>query len=363
MKRLSAIAVLRDLIRIGVAMRHIIPAAILPVIVLLATSAPAWSQSRRIDALNRAFVEHVRGLGESRSVQAKAIVRSLKEDYAGDDADGFVPDSLSLLYPEFQDAIDAFDDDLFHAAAERLEPLTASSDRFLAANAGYFYARSLIERGMLEEAETFLNRLVTKKSDLAGLTPYAGHFWFVKGFCQFANLRFDAATESLENIAKRFTEAPEPVRVGAEQLLLEIERREVGTLDEVSSLMGYAAGRLKVSDAAKRVRQRQDEAVKLLDKLIKEAEAQEKQQCQGGGQSGQGKSPKRSSNPAQKSTAPAGAGRIGELRPTEKADPGEMWGKLPDAERDKILQSLRDRFPSRYRELVEQYYRALAEDK
>ena len=40
-----------------------------------------------------------------------------------------------------------------------------------------------------------------------------------------------------------------------------------------------------------------------------------------------------------------------------------MWGKLPDAERDKILQSLRDRFPSRYRELVEQYYRALAEDK
>jgi tetratricopeptide (TPR) repeat protein len=346
-------------------MKHIISATILPTIVLLTTSVPAWSQSRRIDALNRAFVEHVRGLGESRSDQAKAIVRSLKEDYVGDDADGFVPDSLSLLYPEFQEAIDAFDDDLFHAAAERLEPLTASDDRFLATNAGYFYARSLIERGMLEEAETFLNGLVTKKSDLAGLTPYAGHFWFVKGFCQFGNLRFDAATESLENIARRFAEAPEPVRVGAEQLLLEIKRREIGTLDEVSSLMGYAAGRLKVSDAAERVRQRQDEAVKLLDKLIKKAEEQEKQQCQGGGKSGQGgkKSPKQSSNPAQKSTAPAGGGRIGELRPTEKADPGEMWGKLPSAERDKILQSLRDRFPSRYRELVEQYYRALAEDK
>ena len=40
-----------------------------------------------------------------------------------------------------------------------------------------------------------------------------------------------------------------------------------------------------------------------------------------------------------------------------------MWGQLPPAQRERILDSLRDRFPSRYRQLVEQYYRSLAEEK
>ena len=32
-------------------------------------------------------------------------------------------------------------------------------------------------------------------------------------------------------------------------------------------------------------------------------------------------------------------------------------------ERERILQSIKERFPSRYRQLVEQYYRSLAEQK
>lgn len=351
--------------RHGAAMRHTIGSAIL----LLTICPAAWSQSKRIDALNRAFAGHVRDLSGSHADEVRTILKSLKEDYAGEDADGFVPDSLGLLYPKFQSALDAFDDDLYRVAADLLKPLAAHEDRYLAANAGYFYARTLVERGLLEEAEAFLNPLVTPASDLAKYTPYAGHYWFVKGFCQFSNLRFKAATESLQAISKSFADAPEPVRVGAEQLLLEIERREVGTLDEVSSLMGYAAGRLRAADSAERVRRRQDEAVKLLDQLIKKAQDKEKKQGGGGKRGGKGQGQGRgdpnspANDPRRDSEAPAGAGRIGDLRPTEKADPGEMWGKLPPAEREKLLQSLRERFPSRYRELVEQYYRTLAEDK
>ncbi len=33
---------------------------------------------------------------------------------------------------------------------------------------------------------------------------------------------------------------------------------------------------------------------------------------------------------------------------------------MPPAERERILQALRDNFPSRYRQLVEQYYEQLA---
>ena len=116
-------------------------------------------------------------------------------------------------------------------------------------------------------------------------------------------------------------------------------------------------------------RRRQDEAVKLLDQLIKKAQDKEKKQGGSGRRGGKGQGQGRgdpnspANDPRRDSEAPAGAGRIGDLRPTEKVDPGEMWGKLPPAEREKLLQSLRERFPSRYRELVEQYYRTLAEDK
>ena len=37
------------------------------------------------------------------------------------------------------------------------------------------------------------------------------------------------------------------------------------------------------------------------------------------------------------------------------------WGAMREKEREKAVQFLRERFPTRYRELIERYYRALAE--
>ena len=39
----------------------------------------------------------------------------------------------------------------------------------------------------------------------------------------------------------------------------------------------------------------------------------------------------------------------------------DKWGELPAREREEALQFLRERFPARYKELIERYYRALAE--
>ena len=50
----------------------------------------------------------------------------------------------------------------------------------------------------------------------------------------------------------------------------------------------------------------------------------------------------------------------GSMRAARRANPGEMWGSMPPAERERILQALRESFPSRYRQLVEQYYEELA---
>ncbi len=40
----------------------------------------------------------------------------------------------------------------------------------------------------------------------------------------------------------------------------------------------------------------------------------------------------------------------------------DRWGEIPDRERDEALQFLRERFPTRYKLLIERYYRALAEE-
>ena len=69
--------------RHGAAMRYTIGSAIL----LLTICPAAWSQSKRIDALNRAFAGHVHDMSDGRAGEARVILKSLKEDYAGEDAD------------------------------------------------------------------------------------------------------------------------------------------------------------------------------------------------------------------------------------------------------------------------------------
>lgn len=333
----------------------------------LILASVAHAAQDRIATLNAAFVEHVRSLPAEHSQAAAFVERAWKERPVGEAADGFVPDALGVLYPGFREVLTAFDDGRFADAARLAEPLRQSSDPFLVATAQYYHARSLIEQGLLEEAEPLLREATEPAARLAERTPYAPHIWYLRGFCEASNLRFDAALQTLAAVSADFPNAPEAVLVGARQLRLEVERREIGTLDEVATLMTYASARLKVADATQRVRERQDDALKKLDKLIEETEQQEQSQSSGGSRGGQKNAQGQQgrdnpSRPRETSEAPpSGPDANMDLHRAPKASPGEMWGKLPPAEREKILQSLRERFPSRYRQLVEQYYRSLAE--
>lgn len=335
-----------------------------------AAASAAWAQpaAGRIDRLNAAFLSRLESLPADQARAVAVIRESWERDYAPEDRAGFVPDALAVLHPTFRRALDAFDASRPEVVAELLTPLMQSDDPFLRATAGYYLARAQIDQGKHEEAEVLLSELTAPAAEIERFTPYAAHLWFLRGFCEASNLRYEQAAASLAVVAERFGDAPESVAIGAKQLALELERREQGSLEEVARLLSYAFARLNVADATPRVRERQDQAVVLLHKLIKEAEDREKAQRGGGGggSGGQGQKSPGTSPPmggADQSSAPEGAGRIGDLHSVDKANPGAMWGKMPPAEREKILQSLRDRFPSRYRQLVEQYYRSLAEQK
>jgi tetratricopeptide (TPR) repeat protein len=330
---------------------------------MLAQSASANPQ--RIDRVNRAFVDHLEQLT---TVEPGAVELVRESWHAGLErpAESFVPEALGVLYPAFGSALEAFEAERPQRVVELLDQLPAADDPFLVSNAAYYHARSLISAGLYEEAERYLDG-VTQAHRLEDYTPFAPHIWFLRGFSQAMNLRFDEARTSLETLLQTYADAPEMIRVAARQLLIETDRRAPGTLDEVSSLMGYAAHRIHVTDRGDSVRARQADAIALLDKLIEEAE-QEEQSGGGGGAGSQSRGgarePQPARAPAEQSVDPGGGeAQIGELHGAGRADPGEMWGKLPPAERERILQSLRTRFPSRYRQLVEQYYRSLAEGK
>jgi hypothetical protein len=62
-----------------------------------------------------------------------------------------------------------------------------------------------------------------------------------------------------------------------------------------------------------------------------------------------------------KSALPGGESDVGNLEPAKRG--AEIWGDPKDRDREKVLQVLKEKFPERYRELVEQYYKSLANEK
>ena len=346
--------------------------AILVAVWLVATSSSAADSASdsRIERLNAAFLKHLESLSGENAIAASTIRDGWKKTYRDQAPDGFVPDALAVLYPDYREALLAFDAGRSADVLRGMGPLRSDRDPFLAANATYFHARAAVDLGRFEEIEAELAGL-GDGAGLDGHTPYAPHILFLRGFVQARNLKFKEAMDTLATMRQRHPDAPEAVQTGVRQLLLELERRETGGLEEVATVMQYVSDRLRAIDATDRVRQRQGEVLALLDKLIEEEEKKEQSgNCNGGGK-GQKKpggnkkdgSKEKPTQGREQSEAPGGAGDIGDLHQAPKADPGEMWGKLPPSQREKILQSLRDRFPSRYRQLVEQYYRSLAEQK
>jgi len=317
----------------------------------------------RIEQLNRAFLDHLRALDGEYALAVNTIKAGWEQTYRDESPGTFVPDALAVLYPQYRDAMAAFDEHRWADAARLFEPLRTHVDPYLAETAEYYHVRALAALGRYEDAEALLADLDDRLATLAAHTPLAPHLLFVRACCESRNLRFDAAGGTLDALEARFDDAPEMVRIGARQLRLELERREQATLGEVATVMDYVADRLGAADGTERVQERQQQVIAMLDKLI---EQHEQEESQSGGKSGKpdGSPQQKQQTPRaarRESDAPEGSGRMGELHGVPQADPGEMWGKMPPAERERVLQSIRERFPSRYRQLVEQYYRTLAE--
>ena len=296
--------------------------------------------------------------------EAREMIRTKWSQCEGCDPSGFLTQALAVISPKFREGLDAYDADEYERCAKMMGDLRSDADPFVATHGAMYEIKSQVALEQLVEAGERLRQLTGDGGARVAVYSYfAPEAAFLTGFCLLADLQYDAAGEALTRFLVEYPAAPPRLAIAARQMLLELNNREPGRMSEVADLMDYSGRRLKTADGGEVVQTRQQRIVSLLDQLIKEEEEKEKSSCNnpssgaGGGKSKAGRSP---ASPMQQSRLPGGTPQAESLRASRRANPGEMWGAMPPGERDRILQALRESFPSRYRQLVEQYYEELA---
>ncbi|MCH7813137.1 MAG: hypothetical protein IID40_03860 [Planctomycetes bacterium] len=318
------------------------------------------------DDVVEGFVAYVQE-SDRYDVSAKAfLVRQWEERRTEDDTDAFLLEGLAVLSDEFRAGLAAFEEDRFADCARVMVGLTAALDPYLSANAAVYEIKALVAGEALPEAEARIDALTALPARLERFSHSAAEMGYLKGYCALGELRYADASRALMVFLERFPEAPQRLRMSATQILAELRTRVPERLGEVTDLMDYAGRRLANRDTGSGVQQRQQEVIELLDKLIEEAEQQEQSSSSSSGAQGSpqprpsgGRTPQ---SPMDDSMVPQGraAAPQGEPGSRQTVRPGEVWGAMRPADRERVIQALKDRFPARYRQLVEQYYEELA---
>jgi hypothetical protein len=137
-------------------------------------------------------------------------------------------------------------------------------------------------------------------------------------------------------------------------LAAEDEQPSADPLGDISQDMKVASHWLAKSSTDVLTQETQQDAVHKLDVLIAALEKQRQQM-------GNGRANMNPTQPMQDSRVKAGPGGMGKLHSAN--DEGKKWAELPPHERERILQSMTDGFPSHYQGVLEQYFKRLAEEQ
>lgn len=334
------------------------------------------------------------------------------------------PLSLAQAYPEYQEGIEAAASGDETRAVERFTRLASGQQPYLAAQARLDLGRLLVSQERFEPALPLLERLTGP--DQPYLAD-GGESLFLLGAVEARQMKWTNALKHLQQFLDNHPQAPERLRSGAQQILAELKGYKPESLHEVRAHMDDARRRLQLADVGAGTRQAQETVVTLLAKLIEKAEAgpppggggseqpageepngqppddksddqpsqdpakdkpgkpSSKSKPGGPSQPGQSGSEPNSSSQAQSSGAPSGSkgqlsdnppmgpagesvlppagGGIGALNRVTRGQAGEVWGAARDRKRDEILNADKTQIPDRYRELVEQYYKSLQQEK
>lgn len=280
-----------------------------------------------------------------------------------------ITEGLRELYPEFRDALGTLGEENFDGAITALGKLRDSTDPYLAAESAYYLARAYLLEERFEDALPILEDAAEK---WAGKTTRDGEALFLRGVAYGQLLQHQQATECLTKFLSDYPDAPERMRVGAFRQLEVLKLYQEGTLTDVQLRMDFSRRKLTLEDTGKTTREQQDKIIDILAKLIKEAEERECN-CKGGG-SGQKpgqKQGKGSEGEGQGQGQGQGGSQGGNSKGTDtdtvkrlhRGGPQSPWSHLRDRERDPVFNAIKEKYPARYQQLIEQYYKSFSEDE
>jgi len=273
---------------------------------------------------------------------------------------GCIHQSLLLVDADYKKADALLLGERFAAAADLYKRVATSDDEYLKAYATFRYGLSEMNRERFEDAAAAFQTVLKEWGRYVGCDVECAFYIAVcYGQMREKEKAIVAATRFLED----YPDAPERFRAAMEQMKNELVQEWESPLYDLAGKMNQVGREIEKGETGNPTQKKQGEIIEILNELIKKAEQQE-----GGGKggnsggSGKARGNQKSSNPANDSSLPGGSSRTGDLRGKPRGA-GEQWGEMRDKERDEVLQALKEKFPGRYRELQEQYDRAVAEGK
>ncbi len=222
-----------------------------------------------------------------------------------------------------------------------------SVPRFMRHNLLLYYARWLAQRGLYDEVLLALEGISAQDVvDPAGLL-------FTRVIAHQQLVHLDESRAALAQLLEHEETLPRRYEQIAQLLQRDLAELQDESLDHIARQMNDVRRRLDFGRAGKKVQSVEQSVVDSLDKLIKKIEDQQ-QQCSKSGGTAQ------SSQPMQDSRLPS-------MRAPMQVDQRDIgsqsgWGDLPPRERQQALQQIGRDFPAHYRELIEQYFRELADE-
>lgn len=316
-----------------------------PAIADVRTQVMQWLEVRNSGAEVRAQVEALWAVDESSpSAGAELLERVARTFVLVDPA---AKELVEFCSQPRQDVIlPAFD----YLANDKLEPFVRNNLRLL-------YGRWLAQQRYFEESLQQLSGLEPAEVvDPAGLLFYqaVNQHWF---------LQRDEGLKTIARLFERREELPRRYATAAMLMQADLSMLKDESLDHISRRMNDITRRLDFGHAGKKVQGVENGVIASLDKMIEELE-QQQQQAAGAGDGQGGDGPPQgiqSRNPAKESRPAVGKGPGNVDKKRIGSQSG--WGDLPAKEREEALQQIGKDFPSHYRDIIESYFRKIAESE
>ncbi len=297
--------------------------------------------------------------------EIKSMVREMTADeYSQIEA---ITSGLARIYPEYDKAILASQSDDAEQARKALGafgPFLESEDPFLAADSSFFLARILMNLQRHEEAIPILERL---SGDLGRYTMHAGAALYFAGVAQANLLENQRAIQSFSGFLDQYPDAPERLRVAAWRQLQTIKAIQEGSLEDVMQRMDYSHRRLQIENTDDATQGQQKNIVTMLQTMIQEEEKKECSNCSGKGNTEkqeesqqQGEKDNKSDKEGKSNQGGSSNNPNGTVKRTFDDGPASPWSRLRERSRDAANNAIKQKLPSRYRNVVEKYYETIS---